>query len=606
MDAGDLGDIFDGLEEIEFEDEGLDLGPDDEEDDYGDGEEMTPEQVAAYLATREEKRCEPVPFKMKPTRKTIAVVDCETDPFAHGIVVKPFSVGFDTGDRYVDFWGDDCVKDFFEYLATLTAEGEEFLIYAHNGGKFDFFFFLSYLDASKAPLIMGGRLVKIWFQGQEFRDSFAILPQALSGYKKDEIDYSKFTRDRREQHRVEILAYQRTDCQYARELITGFHEMFGDKVTVASASMCMLNSFHGFEKITSDSLDERFRRYYYGGRNQCFETGVLRATPGRKWKVVDRNSMYPAEMRDTLHPISNRFVLQDRITDETDFACIVAHNYGALPCRHEDGSLDFTVKHGEFYATIHEIKAGLETGTLRIDRVKHAWAFDRKATFGEFVTKFYTLREEAKEADDMIRNILYKFNLNSPYGKFALNPRKFKQWIMTVGDIPGDLACKDNPEGWTLHSQSGDIFIWSRPNPRKGGFYNVATAASITGASRANLLRNLSLATRPIYCDTDSIICEDFGGETGEALGQWKLEAEGNVCAIAGKKLYTIFDDDSPEWIATGKAIKRASKGVRLEPRDIVRVCQGQEIVHQSQVPTFALDGSARFMSRTIRKTGRV
>jgi hypothetical protein len=69
-------------------------------------------------------------------------------------------------------------------LATLTAEGDEFIIYAHNGGKFDFFFFLDYLDADQAPLIMGGRLVKINFAGQEFRDSFAIIPQALSRIRR--------------------------------------------------------------------------------------------------------------------------------------------------------------------------------------------------------------------------------------------------------------------------------------------------------------------------------------------------------------------------------------------------------------------------------------
>jgi hypothetical protein len=108
-----------------------------------------------------------------------------------GLVVKPFTIGVCFDDRYVDFWGDDCVKQFFEYIATLE---DEYIFYAHNGGKFDFFFFLQYLDADQTPLIMNGRLVKIMFGGQEFRDSFAIIPQALSGYKKDEIDYNKFKR----------------------------------------------------------------------------------------------------------------------------------------------------------------------------------------------------------------------------------------------------------------------------------------------------------------------------------------------------------------------------------------------------------------------------
>jgi hypothetical protein len=597
----DLSAIFDDLREIDF-DEGQVDGPDDDEDDYGNGEELSPEQVAEYLATKQEQRCIPVPYKMKQTKKIIAVVDSETDPFAPQFVVKPFAIGFDTGDRYVDFWGDDCVKQFFDYLATLTAEGYEFIIYAHNGGKFDFFFFLDYLDTDQAPLIMGGRLVKINFAGQEFRDSFAIIPQALSSYKKDDIDYDKFTRHNRGKHRAEILKYLRSDCLYTRELIIGFHEMFGDKLTIASASLPMLNSFTGFEKISGDGFDERFRSYYFGGRNQCFETGVLLPKHGEHFFVYDRNSMYPAVMRDALHPISNRPELQTAIDADTDFALIEAENNGALPMRAENGGLDFTVKHGTFHATIHEINAGLDTGTLKIKRVLHAWKFDRKASFAEFVEQFYNLRLEAKSKGDKVRDILYKFCLNSGYGKFALNPRKFKQWTMTIGEVPEPQASNDNPAGWSLHSQCGDLFIWSRPTPRKGGFYNVATAASITGAARANLLYNIALAKRPVYCDTDSIICEGFGGELNETeLGGWKLEAIGDRIAIGGKKLYTIYN--KIDLAERGEAIKKASKGVRLSPQEIIAVCNGQEIVYQNPVPHFGLDGSAEFIERRIRAT---
>jgi hypothetical protein len=602
----DFTTIFDDLSNIDIEEleealeaEEAELG----DYDDGDGEELTPEQVAAYLASKEEDRCVPVPYKMQATKKIIAVVDCETDPFAPNFLVKPFAIGFDTGERYVDFWGDDCVKQFFEYLATLTAEGYEFIIYAHNGGKFDFFFFLDYLDADQAPLIMGGRLVKISFAGQEFRDSFAIIPQALSSYKKDEIDYDKFKRETREKHRVEILKYLRSDCVYTRELIVGFHDMFGDKLTIASASLPMLNSFTGFEKISGDGFDERFRRYYFGGRNQCFETGVLLPKYGSHFYVYDRNSMYPAVMRDELHPVSNRPELQTSIDKDTDFAFIEAENNGALPMRAEDGGLDFTVKYGKFYATIHEINAGLETGTLKIKRVIHAWKFDRKASFAEFVDQFYNLRLQAKANGDKVRDILYKFCLNSGYGKFALNPRKFKQWAMTIGEVPEPQATAAEPNGWALHSQCGDLFIWSRPNPRRGGFYNVATAASITGSARANLLRNIALAKRPVYCDTDSIICEGFAGETNETeLGGWKLEAIGDRIAIGGKKLYTIYNKQ--DLSERGEAIKKASKGVRLTPKEIIAVCNGDEIVYQNPVPHFSLDGSADFIERRIRATG--
>jgi hypothetical protein len=546
----------------------------------------------------------PVPYPMKEAKKIIAVVDCETDPFEHELVVKPFAIGFETPTSYIDFWGDDCVQQFFEYLATCE---ERFIIYAHNGGKFDFFFFLKFLAANTSPRIINGRLVQIVFGKQEFRDSYAIVDIPLAKFQKDEINYAKFTRDRREENKTEIRAYLKTDCHYLYQLVTEFHFRFGDKLTAASAALQVLNSFHGFEKITSEPIDAIFREFYFGGRVQCFETGKLYPSKNEKWLVTDRNSMYSSAMAECLHPISSTFQMNDRITDETDFAHILAFNNGALPARLENGGLDFTVRYGEFRATIHEIRAGIETGTLQIDKVISTYEFDRKVTFAEFVNHYYPLKAKAKADKDKLAEIMYKLVLNSSYGKFALNPRKFKTWKLTLGEIPYPQATEDNPDGWTLHSNNGEFFIWERPSPRRGGFYNIATAASITGAARANLLLNLSKATRPIYCDTDSIICERFNGNLNEIeLGGWKIEATGDFAAIAGKKLYAIFDGKN--------VLKKASKGCTLTGEEIIQICEGEQILYRNPVPSFHLHnaghfeldgiGSADFIKRTIRMTG--
>jgi hypothetical protein len=549
---------------------------------------------------------EPKPYPMKEAKKTIAIVDCETDPFAPDFLVKPFAIGFETPDRYVDFWGDDCVKQFFDYLDTLE---ERFIIYAHNGGKFDFYFFLAYLAQNTSPRIINGRLVQIFFGKQEFRDSYAIVDIPLAKFHKDEIDYQKFTRERREKNKAEIRHYLRTDCAYLFELVKEFHSRFGDKLTAASAALQILHSFHGFEKITCETIDAKFREYYFGGRVQCFETGLLRPTPGNRFRVVDRNSMYPSAMCEAEHPISASYELNDKITERTDFATVIARSNGALPMRQANGSLDFPNTTGRFFATGHEIKAGIETGTLEIIEVESAWEFERKSTFSEFVNYYYPLRQKAKLDKDKLADIMYKLVLNSSYGKFALNPRKFKSWKLTIGEIPEPLASEDYPDGWTLHSQTGDIFIWERPSPRRGGFYNIATAASITGAARANLLRNLALSKRPIYCDTDSIVCEAFNGNLSETeLGGWKIEADGDLAAIAGKKLYAIYDGN--------KILKKASKGCKLDGEQIIDICNGSTVMYSNDVPTFSFAARNRtsietdfgpfatFVKRNIRMTG--
>jgi hypothetical protein len=153
---------------------------------------------------------QPIPYPMKETKKTIAIVDCETDPFDHGSLVKPFAIGFETPTTYIDFWGDDCVRQFFDYLATCD---ERYVIYAHNGGKFDFFFFLEFMAENTSPRIINGRLVQIFFGSQEFRDSYAIVDIPLAKFQKDEIDYAKFARHCREENKKEIRAYLKTDCR---------------------------------------------------------------------------------------------------------------------------------------------------------------------------------------------------------------------------------------------------------------------------------------------------------------------------------------------------------------------------------------------------------
>jgi DNA polymerase elongation subunit (family B) len=553
----------------------------------------------------DDEEFEPIPYNHKQTKKIIAVVDCETDPFAPDFLIKPFAIGFETPDRYIDFWGDDCVKQFFEYLHTLE---DRFIIYAHNGGKFDFFFFLEFMAENTSPRIINGRLVQIFFGKQEFRDSYAIVDIPLAKFQKDEIDYSKFHRDRREAHKAEIRSYLRTDCQYLFQLVTEFHSRFGDKLTAASAALQVLNSFHGFEKITTDAIDEKFRQYYFGGRVQCFESGELKPTKGNRFLVVDRNSMYPSAMKECEHPISATYELSMELTDATDFATITANSFGALPFRNDNGSLSFPHGIHKFFATGHEIRTGIETGTLEILDVECAWTFTTKTTFAEFVDYYYSLRQKAKAEKDKLGDIMYKLILNSSYGKLALNPRKFKSWKLTINEVVEPLASEAYPDGWTQHSKNGDFYIWERPSPRRGGFYNIATAASITGAARANLLRNLALAHRPIYCDTDSIICEGFDGNLNETeLGGWKIEATGNYAAIAGKKLYAIFDGD--------RVLKKASKGCTLSGEEIIKICQGQSVTYSNPVPTFSFAKRNRnsietdfgpwatFVKRNIRKT---
>jgi len=567
---------------------------------------------------------EPEEFDHKPLKGRVAVFDTETDPFAENRIVKPFSCGFYIVDseEYYDFWGDDCIKQFFDFMEANFLD-EEFSIFVHNGGNFDFYFITEYFDEGMSPFIINGRLVRVTCRGYEFRDSYAMIPVALgNALKADdggkiEIDYAKFEREVREEHKAEILHYQRQDCVALATLVSEWLVMFGNRLTMASVALPMLRSYHGFECMP-EHIDDTMRPYYFGGRCQAFETGVIRGS----FKGYDINSSYPDVMRRLRHPISDTPMYEKRITDRTHFARIRAWSNGALPIRKENGGLDFPIGTRDFYACIHEIRAGLETGTLRIHHVYETIYFTHETSFDDFIDTFYKLRLEAGANKDEVKKLFYKLVMNSSYGKFAQDPRKYESWLFDPVDIPTPLFCEachhieknklekvacarcergtHDAYGWYMHTERDGKFIYARPQKLRSGsgFFNVACAASITSAARASLLYGINASTRPLYCDTDSLICEALEAELDDKkLGAWKHEFDADEVCIAGKKLYAVFAD--------GVEVKKASKGVRLTGEDIRRICLGDTVEYANPVPKFKLNGDVNFVTRKIRRTGK-
>jgi len=525
----------------------------------------------------------------------IAVLDLETDPFEYNRMIHPFVAGFYDGHTFKYFWGSDCIEQFITFVSDIK---ESLCIYAHNGGRFDFFWFLKYIRRDLR--IVNGRIIQAYLNQHELRDSYAIMPFALETYKKTEIDYDKFKRANRERHRQEIISYLKDDCTDLHTLCVAFQKEFGTALTIGGASMKQLRKFHSFD--TGNGIyDAKFRtNFYFGGRNQVFKSGII---PG-PINVYDVNSMYPYVMRDYLHPTSIGITLRQSITKNTAFVSVQGKNHGAFCVRSKDNSLDFTQTDGVFHTTIHEFEAALATKTFVPYKIICTYNFERRESFADFVTHFYDARKKAKAEGDKIRTIFYKFVMNSAYGKFAQNPENYADWFITrMGEFPEKYhactkACPEEcKEKWTPSFMCEDYIIWERPL-KELNYFNIATGASITGASRAVLLRGLSHARDPYYVDTDSIICRSLSGVALSEvdLGAWKLEATGASAAICGKKLYAIFD-------RAGECIKKAHKGARLEGRDILRIAKGHTVESCNPVPRFKLDGSYSFTKRNIKST---
>jgi len=567
--------------------------------------------------------------------RAINTGDFETDPFAFRVVVKPFVAGFYNGTEFTSFWNMKCISQLLEFMDHQPPS----YTYFHNGGKFDFL--LGMLEHARGPVkIINGRVVEMTIGQHIYRDSFAILPVPLKAYDKDDIDYQKLRRSCREKHREEIIKYLRKDCVSLHELVSAFISELGNRLTIAGASMNQLKKFHEFE-TGNETYDSKFRKdFYRGGRVQCFQTGVIK----QPLKIYDENSAYPAAMKNYLHPVGTECHVSDRIEDDTCFLTVEGRNMGAFPQKAPDGSLTFTSKSGIFHTTIHEWHAALDTGTFEPKRIIETIGFQNRINFAEFITHFWDKRVKAKLDLDRIHDIFYKLVPNSSYGRFAINPENFYEYrIEPINRFLADLcpvckgvcsgcgesitesACECNTEechwcegygtAWIrAHIREGKYVIWRQPSMRKN-YCNIATGASITGAARAMLLRGLAGAVNPIYCDTDSIICESLSGVvlSDTELGAWKCEGSGDAAAIAGKKLYAIFAKEKPvtkpgapepEKTTLGYVVKKAHKGAKATGQEIIRAARGGVIETRSPVPAFKLNGAIQWTTRRLRRTG--
>ena len=510
----------------------------------------------------------------------IAVADCETDPFNGTTDIKPFIWGFFDGESFKTFDDTDSFVDFIRGFSGVC--------FAHNGGKFDWHFILDKLDKRRKVHITNGRIARARIGKCEIRDSWSILPIPLGAYQKDSIEYWKFTAEHRGKYIDEITEYLRGDCVYLHRLISEFYARFPAQMTLASTSMKVWAQMSGREiPRASPGFDSTIRPFYFGGRVEAFSTGIITG----EHTIADINSAYPAAMMKQ-HPWGFKYNVGTRIDDsaiERSFIRFTGLSRGALPVRMADKSLAFPERFGEYWATGHEIKSGLETNTIRIERITEVYEWLETIDFGEYITRFFEEKSRAKDKGDKEGYLFAKLFMNSLYGKFAANPAKYKEY-----KIDGQYNEPD-AEWLPAGNIDGDYAFFARPIPPSAQrFFNVATAASITGRVRAYLLESLHAVTRPVYCDTDSIIAVEASNLTqSDTLGDWSVEARPDRLAIAGKKLYAA-------WQA-GNVVKLASKGVRLSADEIEKVARGQTVSYNSLAPTFSI-GRGRFItSRTIR-----
>ena len=538
------------------------------------------------------------------------VIDSETDPFKRGRIPEPFVWGVFDG-KVFRHYTHETVSSLIEWISA-----QKVIVYAHNGGKFDYHFLLSYMEPYDHIKIINGRVAQFTIGKAEFRDSFNILPVALgkmeildeSGdvVKKQEFDYSLMEKNLRygPENWEKIIDYLKDDCITLYRMIEAFQSRYGRHLTQAGAAMAQWKKIGNVEipKSNAEYFDT-FKEYYYGGRVQCFKHGVI----NDDFSVYDINSAYPYAMLSN-HAYGLDFIRSEKELDDYPrgpaFFRIRAKSQGAYPFREKTGlSFPEDNQTREFRITGWELQAAIDTGTAGDPEILGVIYHLRTHNFAEYIEHFYTQRLEAKARKDKAGDLFAKLLMNSLYGKFGANPENYGEFCILPIEEMDELLSDENE-----YSLSGELGPWllaeRELDDDEMRYFNVATAASITGYVRAYLWRAICATGRDnaLYCDTDSIATKSNGHEleTGKELGKWKHEGEFDKAGIAGKKMYIFRGRPNHKG---KREYKTASKGVKLTNAQLWKVARGAAVIYNPENPSFSVHSPPRFVSRRITLT---
>ena len=556
----------------------------------------------------------------------LIAADCETDPFAYGRIPQPFIWGaYDPEGEACDAGGEykiwHTTAEFVEWLRDQDA-----IVYAHNGGKFDWVYIIPFIDVNTDVRIIGGRIAEIKVGRATLRDSYSIVPVPLASIQKDDIDYSKMEADVRHLHMAEIISYLKTDVYVLYILIRTYREEAGKAITIASNAMNSARSLGIKPGRTNWRFDQTFRAFYFGGRTECFQPGTH-----ENLSVYDIRSSYPFAMSQG-HATGSKHEVHDnfsKIRDEDIYRCFIilqCYSEGAFPIKADDGSLSFPYKFDVFYVTGWEYLTALEYGLIKNVTIKRVYEFPSKINFSSYVDKWYAHKEKHRPRETTEEKAQYtigKIMMNSLYGKLAMNPLRYFDYRICE---PGTELDVDN--GWTayakfqgkeVHRRSVEFDVqlkWGKEWKGKPLYYNVATGASITGLARANLLAAMCLTGRErvIYCDTDSMVLhgrENPPLDMSPRLGAWDCEFLAERGHFAGKKLYAMRGNEPGKDTIKEKI---ASKGSKLDFDQLHRIVNGETVEWKNDAPSYSIaknidftrkdiDASQFFVTRSIRST---
>jgi hypothetical protein len=478
-----------------------------------------------------------------------------TDPLQHRLT------GVYDGNQYRRYRS---VDDFLN--GELTRENRGKWFYAHAGGLADMGFVLDRIidkigdndsysvkasfSGSSAIIVKVTRGHNSWFFIDSywlFRDKLANIAKFMGMSKgaeekrKTKADARKFFAEAPE---AELAQYNAMDCEILWKAISQFEtallELGGQlQMTIAACAMMLFRRKYLQRSIeTSQSVNARAIEAYFSSRVEPFARECGKAY---KW---DLNSSFPYAMT---------FPLPGDCTGFTDHMPSLGHGHlfiadvdvrvpesylPPLP-RRAQGRVFFPTGRWSGWYTSVDIELLIREGGS-IERVREVVTFESRDDLALYAMDLYARR---KTATDSFEKIVYKYLLNSLYGKFGES--EYKSQVLVNPEVIDRVGDPENGIEPMSEMMPG---VWRQETKVPVAHAHVPIAAFTVARARETLYDGLSKCQEIYYTDTDSNVTTE-GFESSNDLGQWKLEDTLVRGYFAAPKVYryTTLDEGGKE-----------------------------------------------------------
>lgn len=494
-------------------------------------------------------------------------------------------------------------------------------VWAHNGGKFDWKWFLDHVykrEIAAQLFASGGRIVvceipagqKQCPYGLKLLDSYALVPMSLKrftagqGIEKEQLEltckcgrecggYCRINRKMTAKDLRVLAKYLTADLMSLGEALKNLrrfalHNDLDLGATVGSSAWRTASRWLELPNAEyTESQHFYARRSYYGGR--C-HVGATESPAGFRYDV---NSMYPASLMRAELPVgphefmsapNARSAYRDSLPGIYSATVHMPDglNLAPLPIRTKT-RIYYPVGKFSGVWTQPELAYAERFGEVRVQGGM-VWG-DSDRLFPRFVESLFSLRASAPGGKKSPLGEWLKFYLNSLTGKLAVKPYKSRILLhptraMLVRAIeeslPSEthvchvcgekgLACLDDCSGRRGPrplGRPGDDSIWSVPILSLDPCGHIPWAAYLTATSRVEwhtMATSVGDGSDVVYGDTDSVFCEKVRNhQIGDACGQWSYEGEYLDLKVLAPKVYHL--------LKLGEDIRSfQAKGVRPE-----------------------------------------